>query len=230
MNRALPLTLALLAGPCAEQQSVHVSPAASKALGSPDDACRTASAEIPAFPDGGAPSSQPDLSLAPGAALEAPRPAFQAHPLLPPAKPGASVSEALGCLSGDEHTLATGARWPPPASERPQEAVRVNPLSGGLIVTHELAHPCCLQAELSAAVVGTAVKVIESLSGSPCTCRCASRLRTAVGLAPGRYSVTVVVREPGAGERTAWSGEAALPGKEPAADPGRSAGSGGTRP
>jgi len=230
VNRALPLTLALLAGPCAEQQSVHVSPSAAKALGSPDDACRTASAQVPAFPDGGALSSQPDPWPSPGAALEAPRPVFQAHPLLPPAKPGASVSEALGCLSGDEHTLATGGRWPPPSSERPQESVRVNPLSGGLIVTHEVAHPCCLRAEISAAVVGTAVKVTESLSGSPCACRCASRLRTAVGLAPGRYSVAVVVRGPGPGERTAWSGEAALPGNEPGADAGRSAGSGGTRP
>lgn len=213
MKLALPLTLALLATPCAEQQSVHVSPAASKALGSPDDACRTASAEIPAFPDGGALPGQPDLSPSPAAPLEAPRPVFQAHPLLPPAKPGASASEVLGCLSGDEHTLATGGRWPPPSSERPQEVVRVNPLTGGLIVTHELAHPCCLVAEVSAAVTGTAVKVTEVLSGAPCACRCASRLRTAVGLTPGRYSVAVVVRGPGPEERTAWSGEATLPGK-----------------
>lgn len=209
---ALPLTLALLAAPCAEQQSVRVSPAASKALGSPDDACRTAPAEVPALPDGGALPNLPDLSPAP-AALEAPRPVFQGHPLLPPGKPGASVSEVLGCLSGDEHTLVTGARWPPPSSERPQETVRVNPLSNGLIVTHELAHPCCLRAEVSATLTGTAVKVTESLSGTPCACRCASRLRAAVGLAPGRYSVAIVVRGPGSGERTAYSGEAALPGK-----------------
>jgi len=215
---ALPLTLALLAAPCAEQQSVRVSPAASRALGSPDDACRTASAEVPAFPDGGAPPGQPDLSPSPAAlhppgAQEAPRPVFQGHPLLPPGKPGASTSEVLGCLSGDEHTLATGARWPPPSSERPQEAVRLNPLSSGLIVTHELTHPCCLQAEVSAAVAGAAVTVTESLSGTPCACRCASRVRTAVGLAPGRYSVTILVRGPDRGERKAYSGEATLPGK-----------------
>jgi hypothetical protein len=223
---ALPLALSLLAAPCAEQPSIRVSPAASKALGSPDDACRTAPAEVPAFPDGGALAGQPDLTLSPSAALEAPRPVFQAHPLLPPAKPGATTSEVLGCLSGDEHTLATGARWPPPSSERPQEAVRVNPLTGGLIVTHELAHACCLQAQVSAAVAGTAVKVTESLSGAPCACRCASRLRTAVGLTPGRYSVSVVVHGPGSQERTAWSGETTLPGTQGA----RSAGSGGTRP
>jgi hypothetical protein len=209
---ALPLVLGLLAAPCAEQQSVRVSPAASKALGSPDDACRTAPAEVPAFPDGGALPGRADLSTPP-AAVEAPRPVFEAHPLLPPDKPGASAVELQGCLSGDEHTAATGARWPPAGGDRPQDAVRVNPLSAGLLITHELAHACCLQARVTATVEGAQVKVVEVLAGSPCACRCASRLRTAVGLSPGRYSVGVVVRGPGAEARTAFSGAAAVPGK-----------------
>jgi hypothetical protein len=210
---ALPLSLALLAAPCAQQeQSVRVSTAASKALGSPEDACRTAPVDLPAFRDelggdldGGAWTGRPDTA--------APRPVFQSHPLLPPDKPGESASEVLGCLSGDEHTLVTGARWPPPDPNRPQEAVRVNPLSSGLLITHELAHPCCLRVKVSAAVSGGAVRVSETLEGAPCACRCASRLRTAVALAPGRYPVSVVVRGPGPGERKAYSGEAALPGK-----------------
>lgn len=207
----LPLTLALLAAPCAEQQPIRVSPAASKALGSTDDACRTASAEVPTFPDGGALPDQP-LAVHP-AALQAPEPAFESNPLLPPDEPGQSVSESQGCLSGDEHTLATGARWPPPSGDRPRDAVRVNPLSTGLLITHELAHPCCLQARVSATVQGGAVRVVETLGGGACACRCASRLRTAVGLAPGRYSVAVVVRGPGSEERTAYSGTAELPGR-----------------
>jgi hypothetical protein len=180
-----------------------VSPAASKALGSPDDACRTASAEVPSFLDGGALPPEP-------ATLQAPQPVFQGEPLLPPERPGESVSEVQGCLAATERTAAAGARYPQPPG-RPPDAVRVNPLSSGLIVTHELAHPCCLHAAVSASVEGAAVRVIETLDGTSCDCRCASRLRTAIALPPGRYSVAVVVRGPGSGERTAYSGEAALP-------------------
>ncbi|HEY8208807.1 MAG TPA: hypothetical protein VIG99_15060 [Myxococcaceae bacterium] len=215
MKLAVPLAAALLAGSCAEPQPVRVSPAASKALGAPDEACRTASAEVPSFAEGGSgtrPAEPEGLPPEP-AASQAPRPVFQGKPLLPPERPGESVFEVQGCLAAAEHTAAAGARHPQPP-DRPEDAVRVTPLSSGLIVTHEMAHPCCLRAAVAASVEGAAVQVSETLSGSPCACRCASRLRTAIALAPGRYSVSVVVRGPGSGEeRTAWSGETALPGR-----------------
>ncbi|HVE86178.1 MAG TPA: hypothetical protein VND93_25150 [Myxococcales bacterium] len=190
---------ALLVAPCAGEQKVHTSPAASKSLGAADEACQAAAAELPALP------LEPER-------VEPPRPSFQGRPLLPPDRPGDSVSEAQGCLSAPEHTPSLGARYPAPA-QQPRDAVRVNPLATGLLVTHDLAHPCCVQATVQAAVEGSAVRVTEVLAGSTCACQCASRLRTAIALSPGRYSVTVVVRGPGAEERTAFSGGTALPGK-----------------
>ena len=191
---------------------MRASPAASKSLGSAEDACRTAPAEVPSFPDGGTLPERPqDLPPEP-AALQPPRPAFQGRPLLPPERPGESVSEVQGCLAAAERTAAAGARFPAPDGQ-PQDAVRVNPLASGVIVTHELVHPCCLQATVSATVEGAAVRVTESLAGVPCECRCASRLRTAIALAPGHYSVAVVVRGPASEERTPYSGPLTLPGR-----------------
>ena len=211
MKLALPLAAALLAAPCAEQQPVRVSPAASKALGEAGDACRTAPAEIPPFPDGGELASSALEAPPPGPTPLRPRPVFEGQPLLPPERPGESASEVHGCLSA-ERTAAAGARFPA-GSAQARDAVRVNPLSSGLIVTHELVHPCCLQVAVSARVEGGAVRVVEALSGAPCACRCASRLRAAIGLAPGQYSVAVVVRGPASEERTAFSGAAAVGGK-----------------
>ena len=216
MKLGLALAASLLLAPCAaeqqQQQPIRVSPAASKSLGSPEDACRAAPAEVPSFPDGGVLSEQlPDLPTEP-VAERTPRPVFQGKPLLPPERPGESASELQGCLAAPDATAAAGARFPV-VSDQPLDGVRVNPLSSGLLVTHELAHPCCVRAAVSAQVEGSTVRVTETLSGTPCECRCASRLRTAVGLAPGRYSLAVVVRGPASEERTAYSGPVTLPGR-----------------
>lgn len=211
LTLATAALLAAAAGSCSGQQ-VRVNPATSKALGSPEDICRTASAEVPAFPDGGHQDLVEGFADAPDLALPPPRPRFQSTPLLPPGRPGESVSDVQGCLAATERTAAAGARFPAPV-DRPADAVRVNPLGGGLILTHEAAHPCCVQASVSASVEGASVKVLETLSGTPCGCRCASRLRTAVALPPGRYSVSLLVRGPDSGERAVFSGPATVPGE-----------------
>src|SRR5262245_1128998 len=123
MRLAFPLATALLAAACAEQQSVRVSPAASKALGSPDDVCRTASVEIPSFPDGGTLPAAPGALPPEPAPVRAPAPVFQSKPLLPPERPGESVSEVQGCLGAAERTAAAGARYPPPPDRPPADAV-----------------------------------------------------------------------------------------------------------
>jgi hypothetical protein len=50
------------------------------------------------------------------------------------------------------------------------------------------------------------VVVTETLSGTPCRCRCSSNLRTSVGLAPGTWQVELKTVAPGR-TWTAWSGE-----------------------
>src|SRR6185295_17987263 len=114
-----------------------------------DEVCRTASAEVPSFADGGTRPAEPEGLPPEPATSEAPRPVFQAKPLLPPERPGESISEVQGCLAA-ERTAAAGARYPPP--DHPADAVRVNPLSSGLIITHELAHACCLHTAVAASV------------------------------------------------------------------------------
>ena len=195
--RQILLLAAALSWACAERP-VRVSPAATKALGSPEEACRTTSLEVPDFPPGGLPG--------PPASAGFPRPVFRSRPLLPPQRPGQSMSEALGCLAG-ERTAIAGARHPAPRELlEGGDSVRVNPLEGGLLITHQFAHPCCLRATLSATVEGATVRVSEVLGGKPCGCLCASRLRTAIALAPGRYSVEIAVRGPAGEERTVAAG------------------------
>jgi hypothetical protein len=87
----------------------------------------------------------------------------------------------------------------------PEEKVEATGMSTGLVLSHELAHLCCLSAKTSASVEQGKVLITETLSGVACRCRCASTLRTAVGLEKGSYSVEVKVVEPG-GERVAWTG------------------------
>jgi len=209
----LSLAVALLSASCAGRQ-VRVSPAATRALASPEDACRRAEPEVPDLATaGGLPGHAGPLPGAPVevSRVERPRPVFQVQPLLSLEPPGQPRSEVQGCLAAGP-TAAAGARYPAPP-ELPEDSVRVNPLAGGLLITHELVHPCCLQAAISTAVEGATVRVTEVLRGTPCGCQCASRLRAAVPLPPGRYSVELVVREPSGAERTVSAGATILPGE-----------------
>lgn len=151
--------------------------------------------EAPADPPGGA--SRP---AAPGAAA-APVPATsplasrlgeKLHP--PPQLPGevgASTSTVEGCLTVSSEEA--GRQHPAPAATRAGAAVEVRPSPGGLVVTHRLAHACCLKGAVGSRIEGDKVTITETLTGNPCRCMCGSTLRTAMRLAPGRYRLSLVV-------------------------------------
>lgn len=194
MSRAVLLGALALAVACAQDRPVRVSTAQSKTLGS-DTACAVGDGQPPGLPaDGLEPAATPV------------RPVFQSKPLLPPQRPGESVSEMTGCLAPESRTEGGGARSPAAG----HSVVRLNPIFEGMIVTHELDHACCLRAEISTAVEGAQLRVMEILSGTPCRCRCASTIRTAVGLAPGTYTVWVAVQEPDGRLTVAHTGEVTL--------------------
>lgn len=129
-------------------------------------------------------------------------PSLPGRILLPPTKPGESLSQFEGCLAvatpsekdGDAHPESTksATRGGPAAPE-----VRITPTGGGLVIEHKLSHACCLTGAVETKVEGTQVTVTEKLTGDPCRCRCGSNLKTAVGLAPGTYDVKVEVDERG---------------------------------
>jgi hypothetical protein len=123
--------------------------------------------------------------------------------LLPPTTPGDSKSEVTGCLAAA--TEAEGAKFaPPPENTRgmvPAPAVKVDAIAGGIIVSHDLSHACCLRGTVTSKLDKEQVTVREVLSGTPCRCMCRSTLRTAVGLKPGDYKIHVTVEENGK-ERT----------------------------
>lgn len=123
--------------------------------------------------------------------------------LLPPATAGESISRLAGCLSEAASDEAAGARHPVVATRSRGAApeVAVSALGHGVIVAHDLQHACCLKGAVETRVDGATVRVRETLSGSPCRCLCRSTLKTAVALAPGAYTVEVVLVN-GGSERT----------------------------
>jgi hypothetical protein len=142
--------------------------------------------------DGTCPEPPPAAAPTAAAAPARPVPTFEGKLLLPPATPGESRSELAGCLAATP-SEAEGARYPTAASARAQRAatVRVNPMGKGVIVSHELSHACCLQANVTTRLEAGTVVMVEELSGTPCRCTCASTVRTAIGLSPGRYTLSV---------------------------------------
>jgi len=107
---------------------------------------------------------------------------------------GQSVVRVAGCMAKAEGPAARSA---PPAEDA---AVRVTSYGAGIHVTHELQHNCCKRGETTAEVDAAAgtVRVEVKLAGEVCRCMCGSTLQTSVGLAAGRYVVTVAVDEDGA--------------------------------
>jgi len=121
--------------------------------------------------------------------------------MLPPGTPGESLTRFEGCLAQAEATEAAGARFPSRARSRGAPAgpaAQVSTVSGGVLITHELSHACCLTAKVTSEVLGTKVTVQETLSGSPCRCLCQSTVRTSVGLSKGHYQLSLVQASGGA--------------------------------
>lgn len=110
---------------------------------------------------------------------------------------GQSVVRVAGCMAKDVRADGPAARSAPPAEDA---AVRVTSYGAGIHVTHALQHNCCKHGETTAEVDAAAgtVRVVVKLAGEVCRCMCGSTLQTSVGLAEGRYVVTVAVDEDGA--------------------------------
>jgi len=123
-----------------------------------------------------------------------------ANALVPPETEGASRSAFAGCLLAANETEA-GRFPPPPALRSAGPEVTVAPTVGGALVTHELTHACCLKGGVTTRLEGRVAIVRERLAGIPCRCRCASTLRTAVALPPGRWTVAVELEEAGGARR-----------------------------
>jgi hypothetical protein len=121
---------------------------------------------------------------------------------LPPKEPGASRTAVTGCLATANE--ADAARFPAPAPTRDvAPPVTVTASAGGVVVTHELTHACCLKSEVTTRLSERQVVVREKLLGSPCRCMCASSLRTTVGLLPGSWTVSVELENAGEVRRVA---------------------------
>lgn len=105
--------------------------------------------------------------------------------------PGVSHTTVEGCLAVQGESEATRFPSPPVTRSGPPPPVTVAAVPGGLLITHQLAHACCLQSKVSTRIEQRNVVVLETLSGTPCRCMCSSTLRTSAGLAPGRWNVAV---------------------------------------
>lgn len=117
-----------------------------------------------------------------------------ARPLIPPGTVGDSRTAIEGCLRAEKSEAAGAAH---PVSRSHTVPVRVSITGTGAIVTHELAHACCLEGEVDTKVEATRVIVRETLSGRACRCMCTSKLQTAVRLEPGDYTVAVLLSQSG---------------------------------
>lgn len=107
---------------------------------------------------------------------------------------GMSRTTVLGCLAA--HGESDAARFPVrPPTRSTAPPVAISGIAGGILVTHELAHACCLKSEVTTHIEGTSVVVSERLYGTPCRCMCSSTIRTSVGLAPGTWDVAVELAE-----------------------------------
>lgn len=105
--------------------------------------------------------------------------------------PGAAHTTVEGCLGAANEREAARFPVPPVTRGAPTRTVTVVPVAGGILVTHELAHACCLRSAITTRVERKRVVIAETLSGVPCRCMCSSTLRTSVGLGPGRWQVEV---------------------------------------
>ncbi|MBK7579425.1 MAG: hypothetical protein IPI67_04380 [Myxococcales bacterium] len=148
--------------------------------GAPDPAPASTGAPAPTAPAEGT-ASEPNS--------EAPQAATEGSSELPGAL-NASSSKVAGCLASPGGT-EQAPRSRGMAAQKPELAVA--PVSGGVQVVHELSHACCLKSKIDSKVEGNVVTLNEVLSGTPCRCMCSSTVTTSVRLAPGNYTVKVLV-------------------------------------
>lgn len=88
-----------------------------------------------------------------------------------------------GCLNAAA-TAAEGERFPslPIAPRDADQRLRINQIGDQWIITHEVAHPCCLRGRVEGRIDGGLLRIDEHLTGEPCRCECSSTIRTAFRL------------------------------------------------
>ncbi len=142
----------------------------------------------PTAPDG---SAAPVAEVPPAGSAPAEGAAGDVPPDL-----NSSRSSVAGCLASPGRTeQGDRSRAMQPESAKPE--LTVTPVAGGVRVAHDLSHACCLESKIETRVEGSVVTVTESLYGTPCRCMCSSTISTAVRLAPGEYTLRVVVDHQG---------------------------------
>ncbi|MBN2573006.1 MAG: hypothetical protein JXP73_00435 [Deltaproteobacteria bacterium] len=105
-------------------------------------------------------------------------------------EPGQSRSSIRGCL-------AEGARGESGSrSSGEPDGVDVRVVAGGVLLTHNLTHPCCLEANVRLTTRGNVATLHERLAGEPCRCECQSTIETGIGLGLGMWTLRVEVEEP----------------------------------
>jgi hypothetical protein len=142
-------------------------------------------------------TTQPATSTAPVAPAAAPAPGS------PPAQPPTTeltkpvglhqvVSTLRGCLARKNLGRKPANPLPPKrGADEPLPELYAEGHPWGLVVRHELRHPCCLTGAIDAEIEGSRVVVTERLTGTPCNCYCWSTLITRVGLKEGDYDLLV---------------------------------------
>lgn len=121
-----------------------------------------------------------------------PAPASSAAVATPDLAPGQSRAEVRGCAAATGESEAqkfvsrTRGISPPPT---------VQAIPRGAQVEHPLDHTCCLTVAVTSRMEGDTAIVRETLSGSPCRCRCSSTIKTTVGLEPGNWKVAIEVED-----------------------------------
>lgn len=109
---------------------------------------------------------------------------------------GKSKSEITGCLKGGRESASSRTR-----GSRRINSVDVKAVAGGIRVSHNLTHACCLKGKVKTTVRARTVTIRETLSGTPCRCMCASTILTRVGLKPGDWTVNVLLARGGRVEK-----------------------------
>lgn len=149
-------------------------------------ACSSSKAETkPDEPEASGPTTSAGTPSRP----EAKRPAGAGRVLLPPSEIGANRAAFDGCLTAE--TEDESKRFPVTRKMAPPPAISA--LNNGIVLSHELTHGCCLKARVDSSVEAGVVTIKEVLTGESCRCRCQSTIRAAVGLAPGDYTVKVLL-------------------------------------
>ncbi len=97
-----------------------------------------------------------------------------------------------GCLANTNLGKDPEQRLPPKrGADEPLPELLAEAYDWGLVVKHDLRHPCCLKGAVDAEIEGNLVVVTERFSGTPCNSHCWSTVVTRVGLPKGSYDLLV---------------------------------------